>query len=172
MNTLLALLLLFGGLSLVSFGGGNATLGAMERAAVNHHHWLTAGEFLDLFALSRTAPGPGSLIAALIGQKAAGLAGAVVATTAMTAPSSLVVYALSAWARRHPGSPIRRVAERALAPVAIGLTVGSAIAVARHDEHGVLWAVLTAVSAAVLAATELNPLIALAACGVAGAVFG
>ena len=35
--------------------------------AVYQHHWLSAGEFLDMFAISRAAPGPGSLIVLLIG---------------------------------------------------------------------------------------------------------
>jgi hypothetical protein len=42
-----------------------------QLAAVYRHHWLSAGEFLDMFAISRAAPGPGSLI----GVKAAGMAG-------------------------------------------------------------------------------------------------
>ena len=162
--TLFALAVLFGSLSLLSFGGGNAVLGAMQRAAVDRHHWLTDEQFLDLFALSRAAPGPGSLIAALIGQKAAGLPGAIVAGVAMTLPSSLLVYATSSWASRHPQSPIRMALERALAPVAIGLTIGSALAVARHDEHGLVFDAITLVATLVLAFTRVNPLLVLGAC--------
>ncbi len=169
-GTLLALLLLFGGLSLVSFGGGNAVLGAMQRQAVDRHHWLSDTAFLDLFALSRAAPGPGSLIAALIGQRAAGIAGALVATVGMTVPSSLLVYLTSAWARRHPASPARLALERALAPVAIGLTIGSAVAVARHDEHGLGFGAITLVSTVVLSATRLNPLLVLGGCAAAAAL--
>ena len=55
----------------------------MQRAAVDVHHWLTGPEFLAFFAISRAAPGPGSLIVVLIGQKAAGLAGALVAFLGM-----------------------------------------------------------------------------------------
>ena len=169
-TTLFALVVLFGSLSLLSFGGGNAVLGAMQRAAVEGHHWLNDEQFLDLFALSRAAPGPGSLIAALIGQKAAGLPGAVVASVAMTAPSSLLVYWTSSWARRHPQSSVRRAFERALAPVAIGLTAGSALSVARHDEHGFVLGAITIVATVVLASTKLDPIVVLGACAIAAAI--
>ncbi len=69
---LLQLIGLFAGLSMLAFGGGAGVIPDMQRAAVDQHHWLTAGEFLDMFAISRAAPGPGSLIVLLIGLKAAG----------------------------------------------------------------------------------------------------
>jgi len=83
---LLQLTLLFGGLSLLAFGGGTAVLPDMQRAAVDTYHWMTAPEFLAFFAISRAAPGPGSLIVVLIGQKVAGLVGATVALVAMFGP--------------------------------------------------------------------------------------
>ncbi len=56
--------------------------------------------------------------------------------------------------------------ERALAPVAVGLTYGSGLAVAQATVHGWLpWAMIAG-STAALAATELNPLIVLGCCGV------
>lgn len=155
--TLATLAALFGGLSLLAFGGGNAVVASMQRAAVANH-WTTGAQFLDLFALSRASPGPGSLIAALVGQQAAGLAGALVASVSMFAPSStLVAIAAGIW-RRHERSRLRFRIERALIPVAIGLTVGSALAIARRNEsEAVLWAV-TAVSTVVLTWRKPNPL--------------
>ncbi len=88
--TLLQLFWLFALLSMVAFGGGAGVIPDIQRAAVTSYQWLTAKEFLDLFAISRAAPGPGSMIAALVGQKAAGLAGGAVAFVAMFGPSSLV----------------------------------------------------------------------------------
>ena len=45
-------------------------------------HWTDEREFADLFALSRATPGPGSMLATLIGWKIAGITGALVATIA------------------------------------------------------------------------------------------
>ena len=84
--TLLQLAALFSLLSVLAFGGGAGVIPDMQRAAVDMHHWVTAPEFLDMFAISRAAPGPGSLIVLLVGQRAAGPAGAAVAGLAMFAP--------------------------------------------------------------------------------------
>jgi chromate transporter len=167
-SALLTLLLLFGSLSLLAFGGGNAVMASIQTAAVDRHGWMTTDQFVDLFALSRAAPGPGSLIVALVGQKAAGLAGAVVACLAMYLPSSaLVTLAASIW-RRHEKSPWRFRAEQALVPMAVGLTIGSGAVIAlRNDRDPASWAI-TVVATLVLARTKLSPLLVLAAGGAAG----
>ena len=82
MTTLLQIAAMFSLLSLLAFGGGAAVLPDMRRQAVEVHHWVTSREFLDMFALSRAIP-PGSMIVVLIGQRAAGILGGLVALLAM-----------------------------------------------------------------------------------------
>ena len=112
--TLLQLLVLFASLSLVAVGGGSGVLPAMQRAAVDQHHWMSAQQFLDAFALSRAAPGPGSLIAVLVGQKAAGLTGALVAAVGMYTPSCFAVFLAARVWRRHEHAAWRPVVELSL----------------------------------------------------------
>src|SRR3984893_8369013 len=100
-DALIALGLVFAPLSLLSFGGGNAVLADLAQAALDVQVWTSEREFSDLFALSRAAPGPGSMLAALIGWKAAGIPGALVATLAFYLPSAaLVLGGLGLWGRR------------------------------------------------------------------------
>lgn len=127
---LLALVLVFAPLSLLSFGGGQAIVADMQHQVVDVQHWLTGPQFADLFALSRAAPGPSTLIAALIGWQVAGLLGAVVATLAIYIPSSFVVYGAVRWWHSAAGqSPWRGAFERGLTPVAVGLVFAGAYAV-------------------------------------------
>lgn len=162
------LALLFLGLSLLAVGGGNAVIPDMQHAAVDLHHWMTGRDFLDLFAISRLAPGPGSLIVVLIGQKAAGLAGAAVAALAMFAPACLLVHGATRLWHRHRDAPWRVTAEHGLAPVAIGLIFASAIALVRGTETGLAPVAMTIGAALVLTLTELHPLLILAAGGALG----
>jgi chromate transporter len=91
MRTYLSLLGLFGGLSLMSIGGGNAVLPEMHLRAVGGYHWLTNSQFADIFSISQAAPGPSILIVALVGYAAGlhvagvagGVIGGVIATVAM-----------------------------------------------------------------------------------------
>lgn len=162
---LLQLFVLFAGLSMLAIGGGAGVIPDMQRAAVDVRHWMTAREFLDMFAISRAAPGPGSLIVALIGLKVAGLPGALVSFIGMFAPSCLLVHLVARYWHRAARSEWRAVVERALAPVGVGLTFASGLALMRGTEHGwLLWG-LTLVSTALFSLTEIPPLLLLAAGG-------
>ena len=155
--TLLQIAAMFSVLSLLAFGGGAAVLPDMQRQAVDVHHWLTSREFLDMFALSRAIP-PGSMIVVLIGQKTAGIAGAVVALLAMFGPSSLLAYAVARLWHRTGGAAWRETLERALAPVSIGVTIASGIAIARTTEHDLAAYAVTVVTTLLLSLTRLHPL--------------
>ena len=56
-KTYLQLLTMFGSLSLLSIGGGNAVVPEMHMEAA---HWLTNSQFADIFAISQAAPGRAS----------------------------------------------------------------------------------------------------------------
>jgi chromate transporter len=159
---LVQLALLFGGLSLLAFGGGTSVLPDMQRSAVDLHHWLTGPEFLDFFAISRAAPGPGSLIVVLIGQKVAGVAGGLVSFAAMFGPACLLAHVSARVWHRAAHAAWRALLERALAPVAIGLTFASGLALMRDTEHGWMAYAVTVGATLAFALTELHPLALLA----------
>jgi chromate transporter len=156
-GTLFQIAAMFGLLSLLAFGGGAAVLPDMQRQAVEVHHWISSREFLDMFALSRAIP-PGSMIVVLIGQKAAGLLGGLVALFAMFGPSSLLAYVMGQLWHRAGGVAWRETLEQALAPVSIGVTIASGIALARSTEHDWTAYGVTAATTLILALTRLHPL--------------
>ena len=159
---------LFLGLSLLAVGGGNAIIPDMQRAVVQTHGWMTDRDFLDLFAISRLSPGPGSLIASLVGQKVAGLSGAAVATLAMYGPSCLLVHgAARVWGRYRDAS-WRGWVERGLAPLSIGLMFAASLALMRGTQSGLAAPLVTVAAAGVLVVTDLHPLAVLAAGGMVG----
>jgi chromate transporter len=141
---LLALIMVFSPISLLSFGGGQATIPEMQRQSVAVHAWLTDSQFADIYAISRAAPGPSTLIVALIGWQVSGFLGALVATLAVFVPSSLLMYAASAWWQRNDGSAIRRAIELGLAPVAVGLVFAGAVIVLDAAHAGLLALATTA----------------------------
>jgi chromate transporter len=157
-DTLVALGLVFAPLSLLSFGGGNAVIADIAQQSVAVHGWTSAREFADLFALSRAAPGPGSMLAALIGWKAAGVAGAVVATLAFYLPSAILVFAVARLWGRWRGSAWHTAIERGMAPVAAGLFLSGGIAVLRSSPGGpAVWIAALATTAALLRWPKLHP---------------
>jgi chromate transporter len=167
-RSLLALILVFGPLSLFSIGGGASLLAEIEHQSVAVHHWTTQREFADLFAISRAAPGPGTMLSTLIGWKVAGWPGAVIATAALYLPSSLLVFGLARLWGRWRGSPWHGAIERGLAPIAAGLVLAGGLAVLQAAGGAAVWAAAAVTTAVLLARPQLNPLILF---GASGALF-
>jgi chromate transporter len=165
-STLLQLASLFALLSVLAVGGGSGVIPDMQRAAVDVHHWMSAPEFLDMFAISRAAPGPGSLIVLLVGQRAAGPAGAAVATIAMFLPSSVLAWLAARFWHRAGEASWRRTVERALAPIAVGLTIASGIALLRGTESGWPAYTVTGATTLILTVAEVHPFVLM----IAGAI--
>lgn len=167
-ETIWQLLVFFGLLSLVSVGGGNAVIPEIQRFSVLTQQWLTAADFTAIYALSQAAPGPSSMLVALVGYKAAGWTGAVVAAAAMYFPSSLMVFFAVRFLERFRQSLWVRVFEKAVAPLAVGLIFSSAYIVAESMPTGPLLLALITGTALIQWKTSWSPLVLLLVGAVAG----
>jgi len=167
-RSLLALILVFGPLSLFSIGGGASLLAEIEHQAVAVHHWTTHREFADLFAISRAAPGPGTMLSTLIGWKVAGWGGALTATIALYLPSSLLVFGVSRVWGRWRGSLWHGAIEQGLAPIAAGLVLAGGLAVLQAAGGAAVWTAAAVATVILLRWPKLNPLILF---GISGVLF-
>ena len=167
-QTALHLCLLFGSVSIMSIGGGNSVIPEMHLQSVNLYHWLTGAQFADVFAISQAAPGPSILIVTLIGYKAAGLPGALLATVAMILPAGLIVYAFARSWQGAKEARWRTAFEKGLAPIAVGLILASGVVVSRSADHSIGQYVLTAVATVVFCFTKTNPIIVVGLAGLIG----
>ena len=169
--TLLELALYFGLLSLVAFGGMPAVMPEMQRIVVEVKEWTSPVEFIQLFAVAQAAPGPNVLIASLIGWKAAGLAGALVALLAVCGPAAVIAWWVADLWDRFKDSPWRLAIQRAIAPIVVALILSGGYVIATPDgtPDWRLWLIAAASAAAVLA-TRLNPLWMIAGGALMGAL--
>lgn len=166
---LLDLALTFGVLSLIAFGGMPSVMPEMQRLVVEVKGWTTDAQFIQLFAIAQAAPGPNVLIVSLIGWRAAGLAGAVVALLAVCAPAAVLAWWIADLWERFKDSPWRRAIQQAIAPLVVGLTLaGGYVLCTPAAPDWRLWAIAAGAAAAMLA-LRVNPLWLLAAGGAAGA---
>lgn len=172
-NIYLQLIAVFAPLSLLSIGGGQSVIADINQQTVAIHGWLTQREFVDLFAISRAAPGPGSLLATLIGWKEAGWAGAIVASLALFLPSSLLAFAAMLVWRRHERHPWHQRVRTGLAPVATGLILASSLTVLRAaSSTWPIWVLALAALAVFMSRPKVNPLLVLFAAGMLNVLLG
>jgi len=131
MNTLLQLAARFGLLSLLAVGGGAAVLPEMKETVVGQMHWLTDDQFVEVYSLGQLAPGPNMLMVQIIGERIAGIPGALVALVGFFLPASLLTYGAGKLWDRLDGWPWRESIRRGLAPVSIGLMLAGTITIAK-----------------------------------------
>jgi chromate transporter len=175
-NVYLQLVVLFGSLSLLSIGGGNAVLPEMHLRSVQQYHWLTNTQFADLFSISQTTPGPSILIVAMVGYSAGlpvagvlgGVLGGVIATAAMVIPAALLVYAVTRFWQQAEQSTWRVAVEKGFAPLTVGLILASSLVMSRAADHDWRAYSLTAVCTLIFVRSKINPLFVVAAAGVIG----
>lgn len=171
-DPLLALAVVFVPFSLVSIGGAMGIIPGIQHEVVDVRHWLSPREFVDIFAVVRGAPGPGSMLVTVIGWKVAGWMGAIVATLALYVPSSLVCYGVARIWNRNRGKRWHRALERGLAPIGAGLMLAAVISLVRIlDPAAISWIVIAAATLAFALLPRLNPIVPLAAAGLAVVAF-
>jgi chromate transporter len=133
LNTALALKLLvtFGSMSLLLFGGGYVFIPMMQRVIVDANGWVTHKEFIDGIALGQIMPGPILISAAFFGYKVAGLLGAAAATAGMFGPPSILMIVCTHFLDRIKKSETIKAALRGIRSGVIGMIAAASVVVAQ-----------------------------------------
>ena len=158
----------FGFTSVLSFGGTNAVLPHLRTETVRVHGWMSNQEFVDCFAIAQVTPGPSTTVATLLGYQVDGVAGALVATVAMIAPSCVLVFLVARIWQGSGDALWHQVLEKGLSPVGLGLIAAAGLVLSRAINHDWVGWAITAASCAVLAKTRVNPLLVIGLGGLAG----
>ncbi|OGL64310.1 MAG: hypothetical protein A3I72_02360 [Candidatus Tectomicrobia bacterium RIFCSPLOWO2_02_FULL_70_19] len=156
----------------LAFGGGQAALPLVERITVAETGWLSSRDFATGVGLANATPGPVLILAAYVGYRVAGLAGALTATLAVFAVPVLLSALSVRLVGRWRGSARLEAFGRYAGAAAVGLLGVTLVALARPvwDLHPAL----LLLSAAVLLAERrgASPVLLLAAAALAGAAWG
>jgi chromate transporter len=168
-NALAELAVVYGQLSLLAFGGANAVLPEMQRQVVDVHQWMNAREFAALYALAQAAPGPNMMVVSLVGWRVAGFWGALVTTSAIAVPSSILTFLVSGLWFRFRDANWRKALQVGLQPVTAGLIMASAALLIVSTTVDWTAAAVTAVATGLFMFTKLHPLLILGGAAVAGA---
>lgn len=104
MQTLLHIMISFGKIGLISLGGGNSMLKLLEYEAVTYRHWIEEAEFIQMVGSTFLFPGLTAVkLSALIGYKAAGMSGLILAVACLNLPGLLLAVLGYSWLTMHNG---------------------------------------------------------------------
>jgi chromate transporter len=110
-----------------TIGGGLTMIAFIQDQVVGQFGWLTPREFIDGLALGQLTPGPVLMIAAYVGYKVAGIAGAAVAATAAFLPSFIIMLIILPVLDRVRKLAWMRAVMKGMGPAVIGVLAVSLI---------------------------------------------
>src|SRR5213594_2458920 len=125
----------------LTFGGGLTMIAFMQEQLVSQFHWLTPQEFIDGLALGQFTPGPILMVAAYVGYKVAGIAGAGAGAAAAFLPSFVMMLAVLPVLDHVRKWVWTKAATRGIGPAVIGMLGVSLVRMAPHALPDVLAAV-------------------------------
>lgn len=158
----------------LSYGGGFVIVPLMQTDAVNRHHWMTDGQFLNAVALGQITPGPLLQTVAVVGYAAAGIGGALLAALLAFTPSFVMIIGGGPhFDALHANGRVQAFLGGA-GPAVIGAITGSAIPLALTLQSRWQYGVLAAAAVALLVARRgvVTTLAGAAALGVGAYLLG
>ena len=126
-KSLLDLGLYFLNVGAFTIAGGLTMIAFIQDQVVGQFGWLTPREFIDGLALGQLTPGPVLMIAAYVGYKLAGLAGAAVAATAAFLPSFVIMLAMLPILDRVRQMTWVKAVTKGMSPAVIGVLAVSLV---------------------------------------------
>ena len=179
MPSLLELVLTFAQIGALSFGGGYASIGLVENQVVTVKGWMTYAEFSDIVAIDELTPGPVAINAAtFVGNKMAGIPGAVAATFGAILPSCIIALIL-VWAYYKYKSlkgvngalfGLKSMVVAMILSTTITILINAIIYYLPTDVRVVdyIAIALFTIALIILRKTKINPLLVMLGCGLLG----
>lgn len=165
---LLKLAVTFSLLSMLAVGGGTALLHEMQRLMFLDYGILPA-QFLKAYSVGQLAPGPNMTMVVVLGERIAGIAGALVAGFAFFVPSSVLCFWVGRFWNRIGETPWRRAVQSALEPISIGLMCSGIYAIGKTALTGPATLGVALLAFLLLMLTRITPVAVILGLGAAGA---
>lgn len=181
MPSLLEIVFTFAQIGILSFGGGYASIGLVEKQVVEIKQWMTYAEFADIVAIDELTPGPVAINAAtFVGTKMAGVPGAIAATLGAILPSCIIALILVKIYYKYRSMKGVNGAITGLKSMVVAMILSTTISILStvlfyyfpldiyaFDYVGII---LFIVALIVLRKTKLNPLLIMLGCGLLGLI--
>ena len=181
MPSLFEIVLTFAQIGILSFGGGYASIGLVEKQVVEVKNWMSYAEFMDIVAIDELTPGPVAINAAtFVGTKIAGVPGAIAATFGAILPSCIIALILGYCYYKYRSLKAVNGAIYGLRSLVLALILSTTITILLNallyylpiDIHAIDYVAIVLFAAALITIrkTKINPLLIMLGCGLIGLI--
>lgn len=153
------------------FGGGFAMIPIIEREVVTKKHWVSEEEFIDLIAVTQSAPGPVAVNSAVfIGYKLSKLPGAIVALLGTVLPSFLVILTFALFLASQQNNQALEKFFAGVRPAVVALILGAGLKMGRKVIRSAFAFSLAIAALGLLYFLHLHPIILIILGALAGII--
>ena len=152
-----------------TIGGGYAMVPLIEREVVDRRHWLAKEEFIDLMAISQSAPGIFAVnMSIFIGYRLRGVRGSVVTALGTILPSFLIILALALFFENFKDNVWVERIFRGIRPAVVALIAAPAFSMAKSAKvtRRTIW--IPVVATLLIWLLGVSPIWVIIAAGVGG----
>ncbi len=142
----------------------------IQKEVVEKKKWIGETEFLDMVAISQSAPGPLAVnISAFVGQKMKGLVGLITSTLGAILPSFIIIILVASVFLGIENSPVVQRVFQGIRPAVVALIAVPVISMgktAKVNKKNFIIPLLAAVLVAIFKITPIYVILGAAAIGV------
>lgn len=170
MKILMDMFITFFKIGAFTLGGGYAMLQIIQKEVVEKKKWIGETEFLDMVAISQSAPGPLAVnISAFVGQKMKGLMGLITSTLGAILPSFIIIILVASVFLGIENSPVVQRVFQGIRPAVVALIAVPVISMgktAKVNKKNFIIPLSAAVLVAVFKITPIYVILGAAAIGI------
>ncbi|WP_394887084.1 chromate transporter [Clostridium butyricum] len=170
MKILMDMFITFFKIGAFTLGGGYAMLPIIQKEVVEKKKWIGETEFLDMVAISQSAPGPLAVnISAFVGQKMKGLVGLITSTLGAILPSFIIIILVASVFLGIENSPVVQRVFQGIRPAVVALIAVPVISMgktAKVNKKNFIIPLLAAVLVAIFKITPIYVILGATAIGV------
>lgn len=167
MNIYLKIFTCFAKIGAFTIGGGYAMIPIIQKEVVDKNKWITEEDFLDILAISQSAPGILAVnISIFLGYRLKGIKGSIVATLGSALPSFAIILLIAMFFAGYQENPTVVSIFKGIRPVVVSLIAVPMINMAKKARLNIYTGMLAAATALLIVFLNVSPLYILLVVGV------
>ena len=117
-----------------TLGSGLAMVPQIQKELVTRRHWLNEDEFIDILAVSQSAPGPIAVnLAVFLGLKIGGVKGLIATTFGSVLPSFIIILMIALAFQGIQNEPMFIAAFKAIKPASVALILVPVVSISKRS---------------------------------------
>jgi len=172
MNIFLKLFLTFFKIGAFTFGGGYAMIPLIQIEVVDKNNWLNNDEFLDIIAVSQSAPGPIAVNSSVfIGYKLKGFLGAAACALGVILPSFIIILIIAMFLYDFRDNQIIDKMFHGIRPAVAALIFSAVIKLSKTSKIKASTVIIALLSLVTILFLNLHPIIVILMGGVGAILY-